>query len=105
MAAKSVYFFGGGRAEGHGAMKELLGGKGAGLMEMTRIGLPVPAGFVITTATCARYMKEGRKALRGIEREVRTHLRRVLQKTGTDRQATLTRLLLTSLASLQLTDP
>ncbi|HEV8198813.1 MAG TPA: pyruvate, phosphate dikinase [Candidatus Polarisedimenticolia bacterium] len=82
MAGKSVYFFGGGRAEGHGGMKELLGGKGAGLMEMTRIGLPVPAGFVITTATCARYMKEGRAALRAIDREVRTHLARLEKVTG-----------------------
>ena len=82
MAGKSVYFFGGGRAEGHGAMKELLGGKGAGLMEMTRLGLPVPAGFVITTATCARYMKEGRPALRAIDREVRTHLARLEKVTG-----------------------
>jgi pyruvate,orthophosphate dikinase len=86
MAGKSVYFFGGGRAEGHGGMKELLGGKGAGLMEMTRIGLPVPAGFVITTATCARYMKEGRVALRAIEKEVRTHLAR-LEKTAGKRFA------------------
>ena len=82
MASKSVYFFGGGRAEGHGGMKELLGGKGSGLMEMTRIGLPVPAGFVITTATCARYLVEGRKALRAIDGEVRTHLRRLEKVTG-----------------------
>ena len=45
---KYVYFFGAGKAEGNGTMKELLGGKGAGLAEMTRIGLPVPAGFTIT---------------------------------------------------------
>ena len=45
---KFVYFFGAGKAEGDGDMKELLGGKGAGLAEMTRIGLPVPAGFTIT---------------------------------------------------------
>ena len=45
---KYVYFFGGGKAEGTGTQKELLGGKGAGLAEMTLIGLPVPAGFTIT---------------------------------------------------------
>ena len=82
MAVKSVYFFGGGRAEGHGGMKELLGGKGAGLMEMTRIGLPVPAGFVITTASCSRYLKEGRVALKAIDKEVRAHLSRLEKVTG-----------------------
>ena len=46
---KYVYFFGAGKAEGTGDMREVLGGKGAGLAEMTRIGLPVPAGFTITT--------------------------------------------------------
>ena len=46
---KFVYFFGAGKSEGRGYQRELLGGKGAGLAEMTRIGLPVPAGFTITT--------------------------------------------------------
>src|SRR5438105_9080774 len=50
--AKYVYFFGGGKAEGRADMKELLGGKGANLAEMTNIGLPVPAGFTITTEVC-----------------------------------------------------
>ena len=59
--AKYVYFFGAGRAEGNGEMKELLGGKGAGLAEMTRIGLPVPGGFTITTETCDYYLKHGKK--------------------------------------------
>ena len=54
---KYVYFFGAGRADGNGEMKELLGGKGAGLAEMTRIGLPVPAGFTITTESCDHYLK------------------------------------------------
>jgi len=57
MPSKHVYFFGGGRAEGRGTMRELLGGKGAGLMEMTRIGLPVPAGFVITTEACSLFLE------------------------------------------------
>jgi pyruvate,orthophosphate dikinase len=61
---RHVYFFGGGRAEGHGGMVDLLGGKGAGLMEMTRVGLPVPPGFVIDTEACALYLKAGRRALR-----------------------------------------
>ena len=50
--SKYVYFFGGGSAEGNGIMKDILGGKGAGLAEMTAIGLPVPAGFTITTEVC-----------------------------------------------------
>jgi pyruvate,orthophosphate dikinase len=50
---KVVYFFGGGKAEGKGPMRELLGGKGAGLHEMSRIGAPVPPGFTITTDECA----------------------------------------------------
>jgi pyruvate,orthophosphate dikinase len=54
---KYIYFFGAGRAEGTGEMKDLLGGKGAGLAEMTRIGLPVPAGFTITTTACSYYLR------------------------------------------------
>jgi pyruvate,orthophosphate dikinase len=56
MPTRYVYFFGKGKAEGRGDMRDVLGGKGAGLMEMTRIGLPVPAGFVITTDACAHYL-------------------------------------------------
>lgn len=54
-AKKLVYSFGGGRADGDGSMKSLLGGKGANLAEMTRIGLPVPPGFTITTEVCTQY--------------------------------------------------
>jgi len=50
-----VYFFGDGRAEGRGDMKDVLGGKGAGLAEMTNAGVPVPPGFTITTAVCRHY--------------------------------------------------
>jgi pyruvate,orthophosphate dikinase len=57
--AKLVYSFGGGKAEGRGEMKELLGGKGANLAEMVNIGLPVPPGFTITTAVCGDYFKRG----------------------------------------------
>ena len=52
---KHVYFFGGGKADGHGKMKDLLGGKGAGLAEMTRIGIPVPSGFTVSTEVCRIY--------------------------------------------------
>jgi len=57
--AKYVYFFGDGRAEGHGKMKDELGGKGAGLAEMTNAGLPVPPGFTIQTEACREYMRTG----------------------------------------------
>ncbi|HLI03028.1 MAG TPA: pyruvate, phosphate dikinase, partial [Terracidiphilus sp.] len=54
---KYVYFFGDGKAEGHGKMKDVLGGKGAGLAEMTLAGLPVPPGFTIQTEACREYMR------------------------------------------------
>ena len=52
-----VYFFGGGKADGNGKMKDVLGGKGAGLAEMTNAGLPVPPGFTIQTEACREYMR------------------------------------------------
>ena len=58
---KWVYFFGAGRAEGDGEWKDLLGGKGAGLAEMTKIGLPVPAGFTISTEACDYFYKNNKK--------------------------------------------
>src|SRR5438094_7827981 len=58
---KYVYFFGNGKAEGRSGMKELLGGKGAGLAEMTNLGIPVPAGFTITTEACIAYFKKKKK--------------------------------------------
>src|SRR5574339_832712 len=54
-ASKYVYLFGNGKADGDGSMKALLGGKGANLAEMSRIGLPVPPGFTITTEVCTYY--------------------------------------------------
>src|ERR1700704_3931365 len=59
-ATKYVYFFGGGKADGNGKMKDVLGGKGAGLAEMTNAGLPVPPGFTIQTEACGEYMRMGR---------------------------------------------
>ncbi|MGH7287473.1 MAG: pyruvate, phosphate dikinase [Myxococcota bacterium] len=56
---RSVYFFGAGRADGKASLKELLGGKGANLAEMTRLGVPVPPGFTISTEVCAAYQKNG----------------------------------------------
>ncbi|MEM7228648.1 MAG: pyruvate, phosphate dikinase [Planctomycetota bacterium] len=75
-----VYAFGPTRTEGNGTMKELIGGKGANLAEMTSIGLPVPAGFTITTETCAAYYDEGRKIPKGLIEEVADHVK-LLEKT------------------------
>ena len=58
-ATKYVYSFGGGKADGNGKMKDDLGGKGAGLAEMTNAGLPVPPGFTIATEACREYMRHG----------------------------------------------
>ena len=63
---KFVYFFGGGKADGHGAMKDVLGGKGAGLAEMTNAGLPVPPGFTIATSACRIYFENGNKLPKSI---------------------------------------
>ena len=60
-AKKYVYYFGDGKAEGNGQMKDLLGGKGAGLAEMTNTGVPVPSGFTITTEVCNIFYKVGEK--------------------------------------------
>ncbi len=76
-----VYFFGAGRADGTGDMRELLGGKGAGLAEMTRIGLPVPAGFTITTESCDYYFKHGRKYPRQLHVDVSKHVARLEKLT------------------------
>jgi len=79
---KYVYFFGAGKAEGDGDKKELLGGKGAGLAEMTRIGLPVPAGFTITTETCDYYLKHDHKYPTELRAQVDTNLKRLEKVTG-----------------------
>ncbi|HTZ76169.1 MAG TPA: pyruvate, phosphate dikinase [Candidatus Aquilonibacter sp.] len=67
---KYVYFFGAGKADGTGDMREVLGGKGAGLAEMTRIGLPVPAGFTITTQACDYFYKHDKKYPKELRAEV-----------------------------------
>jgi len=81
-SAKYVYFFGGGKADGNGTMKPLLGGKGANLAEMTRIGLPVPPGFTITTEVCTYYYDHGQTYPKQLEREVETSLVRLEALTG-----------------------
>ncbi|MDI6851187.1 MAG: pyruvate, phosphate dikinase [bacterium] len=81
MAKKYVYFFGGGKAEGNKDMKNLLGGKGANLHEMTNIGIPVPPGFTITTEACVYYFKNGTFPP-GLEEEVRENLKKLENLTG-----------------------
>ncbi len=79
---KYVYFFGAGKADGTGDMRDLLGGKGAGLAEMTRIGLPVPAGFTITTETCDYFLKHDRKYPSALRGEVAKSIARLEKLTG-----------------------
>ncbi len=76
-----VYFFGGGKADGNGKMKDELGGKGAGLAEMTNAGLPVPPGFTIQTEACREYMRHGGVSVE-VDREMEQALARLeeLQK-------------------------
>ncbi|HET7322097.1 MAG TPA: PEP/pyruvate-binding domain-containing protein, partial [Longimicrobiaceae bacterium] len=76
-----VYFFGAGQAEGGREMKDLLGGKGANLAEMTRIGVPVPPGFTITTEACRHYLQH-RRAPEGLWDEVQQALARLEEATG-----------------------
>ncbi|UCE98940.1 MAG: pyruvate, phosphate dikinase [Planctomycetota bacterium] len=77
MAEKRVYFFGGGKAEGNAKMKELLGGKGANLAEMSRLAIPVPAGFTITTEVCTHFMKTKGKYPKGLREDVNNSLAKV----------------------------
>lgn len=81
-AKKFVYFFGNGKADGDRSMKDTLGGKGAGLAEMTRAGLPVPAGFTISTDACNIYSASGNKLPANIETEMVTQLRKLEKAAG-----------------------
>ncbi len=76
---KYVYFFADGKAEGNGTMKNELGGKGAGLAEMTNAGLPVPPGFTIQTEACREYMRSGGKVSPEVNRQTEDGLRRLEQ--------------------------
>ena len=79
---KYVHFFGGGAAEGDRTMRDLLGGKGANLAEMTNAGLPVPPGFTVSTEACTAYYEQRRHFPSAIEREMEAHLARLEQLTG-----------------------
>jgi pyruvate,orthophosphate dikinase len=86
-SGRMVHYFGQASNEGYKLGKHILGGKGANLAEMTRLGLPVPPGFVITTEVCDRYYKEGKKLPGGLMAEVRREIDRLeseLDKTFGD---------------------
>ena len=79
---KWVYGFGGGKAEGSADMRELLGGKGANLAEMSAIGIPVPAGFTITTEVCAAFYDDDRRYPEALKAQVEEALADVEETMG-----------------------
>src|SRR5882672_8918822 len=79
---KYVYKFGKKKADGDGSMRDLLGGKGANLAEMTNIGLPVPPGFTISTEVCTYYYDNKRKYPKELEKQVKAALQKVEKSTG-----------------------
>ncbi|MDE7010848.1 MAG: pyruvate, phosphate dikinase, partial [Oscillospiraceae bacterium] len=78
MSKKFVYLF----SEGNGSMRELLGGKGANLAEMTNLGMPVPRGFTITTEACTQYYEDGRTINAGIQDEIMEYMSKLEDMTG-----------------------
>ena len=81
-AKRYIYGWGGGRAEGDATMRDLLGGKGAGLAEMTNAGLPVPPGFTITTEACNDYFSNGQQLPDGLWDDVVEAVKQVEGETG-----------------------
>lgn len=79
---KYLYFFGAGKTEGSKSMRELLGGKGANLAEMTRLGIDVPPGFTISTEACRYYYNEGKKLPSGLEEEIRGAMGKLEEALG-----------------------
>jgi len=79
---RMIYYFGAKRCDGDGTMKPLLGGKGANLAQMTKIGLPVPPGFTITTAVCIDYYHNHKKFPKGLEEEVHSYVRLLEKECG-----------------------
>jgi pyruvate,orthophosphate dikinase len=79
---KHVYFFGSGKADGNRNMKDLLGGKGSGLAEMTNAGLPVPPGFTISTEVCSIYYREKAKIPPAIDREIAENVKKLEKAAG-----------------------
>src|SRR6476646_9481508 len=81
-APRYVYYFGDGHADGRGTQKALLGGKGANLHEMTRIGLPVPPGFTITTEVCSYFYDHNRSYPKQLKAQVATAMAKIEKSTG-----------------------
>src|SRR5512137_2541863 len=79
---KNVYFFSKGETDGDATMKSLLGGKGANLADMAKLGIPVPPGFTITTEVCAYYQDHPGQTPTGLEAEVEGHLKKLEQAAG-----------------------
>lgn len=82
MAKKYIYFFGKGKAEGNATMRSLLGGKGANLAEMTNLGIPVPAGFTISTQMCVYYYKNKKKLPADFFQEVKKYMEKIEKVMG-----------------------
>jgi len=82
MASKYVYFFGAGKADGNSEMKNLLGGKGANIAEMTNLGIPVPPGFTITTEVCSYFYDHGRSYPPELQGQVEESLKRLEDMMG-----------------------
>src|SRR6185436_18451107 len=80
---KPVYFFGKGKADGDGSMKGLLGGKGANLAEMSRIGLPVPPGFTITTEVCTYYYANKKTYPKDLQNHIKSGMAQIEKIMGT----------------------
>ena len=80
--SRYVYFFGNGKADGNRHMKDLLGGKGSGLAEMTNAGLPVPPGFTISTQVCTIYYEQKARIPAAINQEIKQHLKKLEQAAG-----------------------
>ena len=78
MSHKYVYLF----SEGNKDMRELLGGKGANLAEMTTLGLPIPQGFTVTTEACTKYYEDGKKISKEVEEEIFSQLAALEKITG-----------------------
>src|SRR5512134_1583439 len=81
-AKKYVFFFGKGKAEGRAEQKNLLGGKGANLHEMTRLGIPVPAGFTVTTEACIYYTNNKKQYPQGMWKQVEDSLKKLEKAMG-----------------------
>src|ERR1044071_6430055 len=79
---KYVFSFGGGKADGNGKMKDLLGGKGAGLAEMSRSGVPVPPGFTITTDVCRYYYAHGKRVPPELTAEFKAQMAKLEKNAG-----------------------